>query len=32
MNKNGRTIIVVTHDPQVDAYATKHLVIGSDNK
>lgn len=32
MNKSGRTIIVVTHDPQVDAYATKHLVIGSDNK
>lgn len=32
MNKNGRTIIVVTHDPQVDAYATKHLVIGGDNK
>lgn len=32
MNKSGRTIIVVTHDPQVDAYATKHLVIGGDNK
>lgn len=27
MNKNGSTIIVVTHDPVVDEYATVHIKL-----